>query len=161
MSRASNVRDGVIEELKILRPLLRIVPFWSPNFPAEWLDGIPIIGVRASQRLIDSMQGPDRRMIGIEVGVFGLASPSDETTTDPAANLAAQVKSGDDLDGITEDLISLWTPAGPLDGQNGKGIADHSFQEITQSTLFDAPQLQEFGLWAAVFLVTYFDTLDD
>jgi len=161
MSRASDLRDGVIAELRLLEPDLRIEPFWVPNFPAEWLDEGPIIGVRAAQRLLQSDQGPDQRRIGIEVGAFGIAVPQTDTDLDPIKNLRAQVASGDDLDGIVEDLIDYWTPSGPLSGRDGKGIADHSFQEITQTTLFDAPQLQEFGLWAAVFLVTYFDTLDE
>jgi len=161
MSRASELRDGILLELQALEPDLRFEPFWVPNFPKEWLDVGPIIGVRPAQRQINSQQGPDFRRIGIEIVTFGVPLPSDETSTDPINNIRAQVESADLFDGITEELLDFWTPSGPLDGRDGKGIAGHSFQEVTQSTLFDAPQLQEFGLWASVFMVTYLDSLDE
>jgi len=108
------------------------------------------------------MQGPDVRRIPIEVGVFGLVDLIDPEADPDAGDLDSildlEVKSGDALDKISEEILDLWTPNGILDG---KGFADHWFVEVTQGSIFDAPQLAEYAQWVSVFTVIFEDSRDE
>ena len=159
MSRASDLRDEVVLELKDRISIAddRIDAFLVPDFEREELD-TPRVGVRIGGRDVDVDQGPDTRIVTIEIGVLGLTSEAntdDEITK--AQFRALQVESADTLDAVMEEILALWSPEGPL---AYAGLAEHAFAGIEQPAAFDPKQLYDNGVWVAIAKVMFRDTED-
>lgn len=159
MSRASDLRDDIVEQLKLRLSIddERIDAFLVPDFDREELTE-PRIGVRIGEREFMIDQGPEARDVFIEVGVLGLTNQADEgLPATPTSFRAQQVESADALDALMEEIIELWTPHGVL---SRPGLADHKFMGITQPAAFDPKQLYDNGVWVAIIRLQYRDTRD-
>lgn len=156
MSRASDVRDAIITELKSQFPDETVDKFSIPRYSREDLADGPRIAVRTGGRELASDQGPDTTDVVIEVGVVGV-SPEKSGETD-AAYQDEEVAKHDEYDGLLESIIALWIPDGEL---VDKGMADHAFQSIDQAAQFDANQLYQAGVWLSLIQLTYRDTRDE
>lgn len=156
MSRASEVRDAVLEAIQEHLTDQTVEAFLVPNYDDEELMEGPRIVVRFGAREIQIDQGPDERDIQIEIGVVGV-TPKRETRSKEEYR-AAQVAACDTFDGLMESVIALWTPNGPL---RHYGMADHRFVSIEQAVNFDAAKLYNDGVWLSIIQLTYQDTFDD
>lgn len=159
MSRASDLRDDIVEQLKLRLSIDddRIDAFLVPDFDREELIE-PRVGVRIGEREFQIDQGPEHRDVFIEIGVLGLTNEADESL--PATKESfrqQQVDSADVLDALMEEIIGLWTPHGVL---SRPGLADHKFMAITQPAAFDPKQLYDNGVWVAIIRLQYRDTKD-
>lgn len=161
MTRASDLRDAIASELKERLESFdadRIDTFLIPDYEKDELQA-PRIGVRVGRREVEVDQGPDNRQVTIEIGVIGLTEEVDPALPGTKASMRAQaVAASDRLDEIIEDILSVWTPCGPL----SRGvIAEHSFVSIGQPYAFDPKQLYQNGVWVSIVEVTYRDCKDN
>ena len=159
MSRASDLRDDIVEQLKLRLSIDadRIDAFLIPDFDREELIE-PRVGVRIGSREFMIDQGPEGRDVYIEIGVLGLTNEADSGL--PATKKSfreQQVESADELDAIMEEIINLWTPHGVL---SRPGLADHKFIGIEQPTAFDPKQLYDNHVWVSIVRLQYRDTRD-
>lgn len=156
MSRASAVRDDVIEEMRLNIADIPIEAFIVPNYTREELKSGPRIAVRYGSRELQVDQGPDDRNITIEIGVIGVTPPNE--SSDAAAYRAAQMAACDGFDSLMESVIALWTPNGVL---ARRAMADHRFVSITQTMQFDANKLYSDGIWLSMVTLEYQDCSDE
>lgn len=159
MSRASDVRDDILAELKARLTIddSRIDAFLVPDFDREELIE-PRVGLRIGGREVEVDQGPEKKIVTIEIGVLGLTDEADPAAAaTPSSFRAQQVASADVLDEIMEEIIALWIPNGPM---QRLGMAHHRFVGIEQPTAFDPKQLYDNGVWVSILRVMYQDTLD-
>lgn len=148
MSRASDVRDGIVAELQTDFPDNTVSAFIIPRWTREDLTAGPQIGVRVGSRDLLLNQGPDEKQIGIEIGVVGITPDTTEATT--------EVAKVDEYDALLESIIALYMNGGRL---SRGGIADHFPVAIEQSVQFDPDQLRQ-GVYLSLITVTYQDTED-
>lgn len=156
MSRASDLRDGIVTELSTRLSGQTVEAFVVPNYEREDLVVGPRIVVRFGGREIQVDQGPDSRLITIEVGVIGV-TPQKSTST-LTTYRQEELAACDTFDTLMESVIALWTPAGEL-GQ--KGIAEHRFVRLEQVMQFDVEKLYNDGVWLSLIRLIYEDTVDD
>jgi hypothetical protein len=157
VSRASNVRDEIVTELKTRITGYVVDTFIRPHYKREEFELGPRIGVRIGGRDLEVDQGPDRRNVLIEIGVIGYVPLRD--TDSEADYRAAEVESCDVFDALMEQIIALWTPNGVL--ASDYGIANHRFVQIAQVMQFDPQKLYTDGLWLSMIRLTYEDTFDE
>lgn len=159
MSRASDLRDAVHDELatRLDRTVDAVL---VPGYSRKELDSFdgPRVWVRRGRRRVSVGQGPDTRLVVIEVGLAGLLPEKAEGGETKAGYLAQRLAAADSFDDLLEDVIGLWTPNGPLCECY---LAGHSFVSIDEVQVFDAQKLDETGIYIPVLQITYFDSLDD
>lgn len=156
MSRASAVRDAIVEALEDRFTDTEVETFVVPDYTREdFIDG-PRIGVRLGGRELTIDQGVDARNVIIEVGVIGITPEKEGATT--SEYRVQVVEACDEFDSLMEEILELWTPYGPL---RYEGMAEHSFVTVEQPTQFDAQQLYTSGLWVSLIRLTYQDSLDE
>lgn len=156
MSRASAVRDAIVEALEDRFTDTEVETFVVPDYTREdFIDG-PRIGVRLGGRELTIDQGVDTRNVIIEVGVIGITPEKEGATTSEYRDQV--VEACDEFDSLMEEILELWTPDGPL---RYEGMAEHSFMTVEQPTQFDAQQLYTSGLWVSLIRLTYQDSLDE
>lgn len=160
MSRASDLRDAVVSELQSRITSVepeRITSFLIPDFEKSEV-ATPRIGVRIGKREITEGQGPSERFTSIQVGVIGLTDKLDSALPATKKSIRTQtVETADKLDAILEEVLSLWTPGGPL---SFAGLAEHSFQSIGQPYAFDPKQLYENDVWVSIVEIQFRDSQD-
>jgi hypothetical protein len=161
MSRASDLRDAIVAELKEQLSTFdadRIDSFLIPDYDKEELQE-PRVGVRIGRREVEVDQGPDSRLLSIQVGVIGLVNELDPKKPVTKESVRQQaIDSADVLDAIIEEVIAIWTPCGPL---ATKGLAGHSFVSITQPYPFDPTQLYQNDVWVSIVELIYRDCEDE
>ena len=167
MSKASDVRDAVIDAIKnaatIDHPAEFIQAFWTPDFVREDLEQSAIIGVAVSGRETLVEMGPDMRRVELDIGVFGLPDLSNTASLDTRRTREAAVAAGDRLDAIVETLQAHWMAGSDIPGSGSfirQGMAGHSFHELPPSTPYDASLFHDQRIWAGVFSITYNDSDD-
>lgn len=159
MSRASDLRDAVRDELatRLERTVDAVlVPAYSREELASF-DG-PRVWVRRGRRRVSAEQGPDTRLVVIEVGLAGLLPEKAEGGETKAGYLAQRLAAADSFDDLLERTLSFWTPCGPL---SECYLAEHSFVSIDEVQVFDAKEMDKTGIYIPVLQITYFDSLDD
>lgn len=156
MSRASAVRDAVLAALAAELPGETVEAFIIPQYTREEIADGRRIAVRFGSRELSVNQGPDERNVSIEVAVVGLVPGFDSDS--PGDFRTQQVAAVDELDGVVESIIALWTPGGAL---RRKGMAEHSFVEIEHPVNFDPRKLYDEGIFLSVLVVNYEDSVDD
>jgi len=158
VSRASDLRDAVITEIDTRIAGQTVEAFIVPHYTREELAAGPKIAVRVAERETEVDQGPENRLVIIEVGVVGVTPALTGDVT--SAHRAQEVAACDVFDGLMESIIALWSPAGPLASRTA-GLAQHRFVGIEQPILFDPQKLYSDGLWLSLIRLTYFDSVDD
>lgn len=156
MSRASDVRDAIVEDLQTQFPDETVETFIIPDFTREELATQRRIGVRIGSRSIAVDQGPDDRQVVIEVAVIGVVS--EKTGSTDSSYRAQAVTDCDAFDLLMESIIAKWTPGGVF---RNTGMADHRFVSLEQSVQFDVAKLYSEGLWLSLIQLTYQDCNDE
>jgi hypothetical protein len=157
VSRASDLRDGIVTELSNLLAV-PVRAFVVVDWAREELLSGPQVGVRHSSRTFGIDMGPDTRTVNIQIAVVGVAPEFAGYETKQDDYRDAQLAKCDEYDGIVEQAMALWTPEGTL---SHLGVADHRFNNMTQDQAFDSAHYYENGLWFGAFEVEYIDTIDE
>lgn len=156
MSRRSDLRDAVVVALQERLPDENIESFIVNDYTQDDLEEGPRIVVRVGTRKLSSDQGPDDQRVLIEIGVIG--ATKERGTSEPSDHRKDLVKDCDSFDDLMDSVVSQWVPNGPL---SQKGLAEHSFQMISQPFDFDPKKIRNEGIWLSMIQLTYLDSVDD
>lgn len=164
MSRASDLRDGIVAALKIDFPDEVVEAVVIPDHTREDIDQLTskrLIMVRSETRDLIIEQGPNTKNVTIQVGVVGVLPSASGGTVTPTSFRASQVAAADVFDGLFEEVIGLWLEDEDHPARLAElGIADHRFVAMEQDRTFDVTKLYASGLWVAVVNLTYQDARD-
>ena len=154
MSRASDLRDGIVTELTTdFGGSYSIEAFITPRWTREELASGPRVGVRIGGRELTLGHGADQTDVTIQVGVVGI-TPDGASATEGYKKL--ELDAVDAYDALLESIVALWMNRGRL---MGKGVAEHYPVSITQAIQFDAQQLER-GVYLTLIEITYRDSED-
>lgn len=158
MSKASDVRDAVLDALQTQLTGQTVEAFVVPNYTNEELQSGPRVIVRNGGRNVSVGQGVDTQEVFVEVGVVGVVGPKASAST---TYKAEELAKADEYDLLMESIIDLWresdSETGPL---RRVGMANHSFEAINQAIQVDAAKLYDESVWLSMIRLTYRDSED-
>lgn len=161
MSRASDVRDALVDSLSVEFPNNTVEAVVHPLYDRDELSNTPRIPVMVGGRELTIGQVDERRVI-IGVGVVGVVKPSEGYSLDAAVRRAKAATASDELDNLMESILALWTPDDDATAKFRNGaFAEHAFHDIDQPVLLDYAQYKEKGIWVSVVNITFTDTKDE
>ena len=153
MSRASDVRDAIANELTGRFDPLPVDKFLLPTYERASLESSSRIVIRNGGRELSLQQGADETRVIIQVGVVGIMP--EKQSTDYEAECLAK---GDEIDGVVEQLIALWMNRGAL---WKVCFAEHRLYDIGQAIQFDPDRLYKEGVYLSMIQLTYRDIEDE
>lgn len=157
MSRIGDVAENIKEELQQRFPRERVELFFIPHHTYEDLAEKRRILVRYWDQGAELNQGPDKRMVYIDVGCVGIAESrhdSDRSYDEETLRYA------DEMHALYESVRDLWigpdAPVAPL------YMADHRFADVERVAAgeFDHERYYQQGIFARIFRLVYENTED-
>ena len=158
MSRASDLRDAVAALIATAVPSVTVETTVVPNYGVDDLDST-VISVRVESRAITVEMGPSERTVDIGVAIMAKAPQASGYPLDAKNDYRAkELEVNDELDGIVETILEIWTP--PTTTAETE-LAGHRFTNITQETALEVASYFENGIWFSQLTITFFDYVDE
>ena len=154
MSRASDLRDAVAALITTEIPGVTVETTVVPNYGVDDLEST-VISVRVESRAISVEMGPAERTVDIGVAIMGKAPQASGYPLDARTDYRArELEVNDELDGIAESVLAIWTP--PTTTATTE-LAGHRFTEISQENAIEVSSYFENGVWFSSITITFFD----
>ena len=158
MSRASDLRDAVAALIASAVPSVNVEPSVVPNYGIDDLDST-LVSVRVDSRAITVEMGPAEISVDIGVAIMAKAPQATGFPLDAKNDYrAAELEANDELDGIVETILGIWTP--PTTTAETE-LAGHRFTNISQETAIEVASYFENGIWFSQITITFFDYCDE
>jgi len=158
LSRASDLRDAVAALIASAVPSVNVEASVVPNYGIDDLDST-LVSVRVDSRAITVEMGPAERTVDIGVSIMAKAPQATGFPLDAKNDYrAAELEANDELDGIVETILGIWTP--PTTTAETE-LAGHRFTNITQETALEVASYFENGIWFSQLTITFFDYCDE
>ena len=103
--------------------------------------------------------GPAERSVDIGVAIMAKAPQASGYPLDAKNDYRAkEIEVNDELDGIVETVLGIWTP--PTTTAETE-VAGHRFTNISQETALEVASYFENGIWFSQITITFFDYCDE
>jgi len=158
LSRASDLRDAVAALISTEVPSVTVETTVVPNYGIDDLDST-VISVRVESRAISVEMGPAERTVDIGVAIMAKAPQASGFPLDAKNDYRAkEIEVNDELDGIVETVLGIWTPPTTIAETE---VAGHRFTNISQETALEVASYFENGIWFSQLTITFFDYCDE